>query len=115
MRAFCSRFTIAVVLAALAACGRSPVDRGCPPLPCSTPCGSVGYQLDAKSGCRISCECAGAPTSCPAISCAESCGLGTAQDPPTGCPTCACCHPADCQPGGCNATGSDGCPTCEPC
>ena len=98
---------------ALAACG-GPRDTSCKPLPCATPCGSVGYKTDA-AGCRISCECNGPAQACPAVHCIDSCGLGTAQDPVTGCPTCTCCYPADCQPGGCNSTGNDGCPTCVAC
>ncbi len=105
---------VAWLAVALAACG-GPRDQGCKPLPCATPCGSVGYKTDPATGCRLSCECNGTPTSCPALTCPQGCGLGNAQDLVTGCPTCACCYPADCQPGGCHATGDDGCPTCVAC
>jgi hypothetical protein len=104
---------LVLAVAALAGCGHS--ESGCKPMPCPTPCGSVGYKTDPKSGCRLSCECNGPPVSCPALSCPQSCGLGAAQDLVTGCPTCTCCNPADCQPGGCHATGTDGCPTCVAC
>jgi hypothetical protein len=104
-----------VFLAMLAlGCG-GPKDTSCKPVPCATPCGSVGYKTDAATGCRQSCECNGAATSCPMLSCSGTCGLGNAQDLTTGCPTCNCCFPADCQPGGCHATGNDGCPTCVAC
>ncbi|MCU1276786.1 MAG: hypothetical protein JWM53_332 [bacterium] len=106
-----SRVFVILGMLAAAACSGPNV---CKPMSCATPCGAVGYKLDA-SGCRVSCECNGTPTSCPAISCTQSCGLGTAQDQTTGCPTCTCCYPADCQPGGCNSTGDDGCPTCVAC
>jgi hypothetical protein len=105
---------IAVVVVALSACGGGK-QQACKPMPCATPCGSVGYKIDPATGCRASCACNGTPTTCPAITCAQTCGLGSAQDATTGCPTCGCCHPADCQPGGCNATGDDGCPTCVAC
>jgi len=102
-----------LLLVLLAACG-GPADQTCKPMPCATPCPGVGYKVDAH-GCRVSCECNGTPTtSCPALSCGGSCGLGNATDS-FGCPTCACCNPADCQPGGCNSTGDDGCPTCVAC
>jgi len=103
---------ILLVALALTACG-GPRDQTCKPMPCATPCGGVGYKTDAN-GCRVSCECNGTPTSCPKLSCADSCGLGNAAAA-DGCPTCSCCYPADCQPGGCNSTGDDGCPTCVAC
>jgi hypothetical protein len=105
---------IVILAAALAACGHSQ-NQGCKPMPCPSPCGSVGYKTDPSTGCRVSCECNGTPTSCPALSCPNSCGLQNAQDLVTGCPTCTCCYPADCEPGGCNSTGTDGCPTCVAC
>ncbi len=107
------RLLLAIAIC-VAACGGGG-QRTCAPMPCATPCGAVGYRTDAN-GCRISCECNGAPQACPAIDCGgSSCGLDNAKDPTTGCPTCTCCSPADCQPGGCHATGNDGCPTCVAC
>lgn len=104
---------IAVIAAMLAVGCGGQKDTSCKPKPCATPCGAVGYKTDAN-GCRISCDCNGAPTSCPQLSCSQTCGLGNAQDATTGCPTCSCCYPADCIDG-CHATGNDGCPTCVSC
>ena len=107
-----SRIAILVALV-LGACGGGGTQT-CKPMPCATPCPGVGYKVDAN-GCRTSCACNGTPTTCPALTCPQTCGLGNAQDPTTGCPSCNCCYPADCEPGGCHATGNDGCPTCVAC
>jgi hypothetical protein len=108
-----SRLIAIVMILGAVACG-GPGDQTCKPMPCSSPCPGVGYKTDAH-GCRVSCECNGTPaTSCTALSCMGTCGLGNAVDN-FGCATCECCNPADCQPGGCHSTGDDGCPTCVAC